>query len=131
MWKYSSAEDNRKQNLAESYTNKYQKYIACSYGYILVCVNNKFSKSFKTYLDKNAIYHFVNSMFKESKYCSDMMKKLFNEELVMMTKGDNEDSKNSTKFWICDNDYVDNDVKVKDHCRITAKYRGFVISILN
>ena len=26
-------EDNRKQNLNESYTNKYQKYVACSYGY--------------------------------------------------------------------------------------------------
>ena len=25
--------NNRKQNLEESYTNKYQKYIACSYGY--------------------------------------------------------------------------------------------------
>ena len=25
--------DNRKQNLEQSYTNKYQKHIACSYGY--------------------------------------------------------------------------------------------------
>ena len=37
------------------------------------------------------------------------MKKLFNKEFVM-TKEDNENSKNSTKCWICDNDYVDNDV---------------------
>ena len=40
-----------------------------------------------------------------------------------MTKEDNEDFKNSTKCWICDNNYVDNDVKVKDHCHITEKYR--------
>ena len=26
-------EDNGKQNLNKSYTNKYQKYAACSYGY--------------------------------------------------------------------------------------------------
>ena len=26
-------ENNGKQNLNESYTNKYKKYIACSYGY--------------------------------------------------------------------------------------------------
>ena len=32
--------------------------------------------------------------------------------------------KNSTKCWVCDTDYDDNDVKVKDHCRITGKYRG-------
>ena len=29
---------------------------------------------------------------------------------------------NSIKRWICDNDYVNNDVKVRDH--ITGKYRG-------
>ena len=28
------------------------------------------------------------------------------------------------KCWICDNDYVDNDVKVRDHCHITGKYGG-------
>ena len=51
------------------------------------------------------------------------MKKYFNKELVM-TKADNEDFKNSTKYWICDNDYVDSDVKVRDHCHITGKNRG-------
>ena len=40
-----------------------------------------------------------------------------------MTKEDNEDFKNSAKCWTCDNDYVDNDVKVRDHCHITGKYR--------
>ena len=41
-----------------------------------------------------------------------------------MTKEDNEDFKNSTKCLICDNDYIDNDVKVRDYCQITGKYRG-------
>ena len=44
-----------KQNPEESYTNKYQKHIACSYGYKLVCVNDKVSKPFKTYLDEDAV----------------------------------------------------------------------------
>ena len=51
------------------------------------------------------------------------MKKHFNKELVM-TKEGNEDFENSAKCWICDNDYVDENVKVKDHCHITGKYRG-------
>ena len=34
-----SPEDNGKQNPNDSYTNKYQKHVACSYGYKLVCVN--------------------------------------------------------------------------------------------
>ena len=41
------------------------------------------------------------------------MKKHFNQEFVM-TKEDNHDFKNSTKCCICDNGYVDNDVKVRD-----------------
>ena len=42
----------------------------------------------------------------------------------MITKEDNEDFKNSTKCWSCENHYVDNDVKVKDHCQITGEYRA-------
>ena len=42
-------------------------------------------------------------MIEESKYCRKKKKKRFNKELVM-TKEDNEDFKDSTKCWICDND---------------------------
>ena len=59
-----------------------------------------------------------------SKYYSDVMKKLFNKELAM-TKKDNENFENSSKCWICDNNYIDKDVKVRDHCHITGKYRGY------
>ena len=67
-------EDNGKQNPNEFYTNKYQKHVACSYGYKLVCVDDKFSKPFKSYLGEDAVYNFISSMIKESKYCSDVMK---------------------------------------------------------
>ena len=103
--------------------NKYQKSIACSYGYKLVCDDDKFGKPFKTYLGKDAGNNFINNVIEESKCCSDEMKKHFNKELVM-TKEDNENFKNSNNCWICDNDYVDNYVKIRDHCHITGKYRG-------
>ena len=48
-------EDNGKQNPKESYINKYQKHIASSDGYKLVCVDDKFSKCFKTYLGKDEV----------------------------------------------------------------------------
>ena len=115
-------ENNGKRNPEETYTNKYQKQIACSYGYKLVCVDDKFSKPFKSYLGKDTVYNFINIMIEESKYCSDVIKKHFNKELVM-TKKDNESFKNSTKCWIYDNDYIDNNVKVRDHCHITGKSR--------
>ena len=47
-------ENNRKQNPEEVYTNKCERYIACSYGYKLVSTDNKFSKPFKTFLEKDA-----------------------------------------------------------------------------
>ena len=48
-------EDNGKQNPNESFTKKYQKLVACSYGYKLVCADDKFSKAFNSYLDEDAV----------------------------------------------------------------------------
>ena len=102
---------------------KYQNHIACSDGYKLVCFDDKISRSFKTYLGKDAIYNFINSIIEESKYCSDLIRKTFKKELVV-TKEDNENLKNSTKFCICHIDYIDTNVKIRDHCHITGKYKG-------
>ena len=110
----SIPENNEKQNSEESGISKYQKYI--------VGVGDKFSKPFKTHLGKDAVYNFIDNKIEESKYYIDVMKKHFNKKLVM-TKEDNEVFKNSTRYWICDNDYVHNDVKVRNHCHITKKYR--------
>ena len=50
------------------------------------------------------------------------MKKHFNKELVTSNE-DHEDFEKSTKCWICDNDYIDGHVKVRDPCHITRKDR--------
>ena len=41
-----------------------------------------------------------------------------------MTIKYDEDFENSAKCWIFDNAYVECDVKVRDHCHVTVKYRG-------
>ena len=85
--------------------NKYKKHISCSYGYELICVDDKSSKLFKIYLAEILLiledYNFINNMIEESEYCSGVMNKHFNKELVM-TKEDNEDF-----------DYGNDDVKEK------------------
>ena len=78
--------NNGKQNAGESYTSKYQKHVACSYGYKLVFVDDKFSKPFKSYFDGDAVYNIIDSIV-ESKYYTDVMKKHFNKELAMTKKG--------------------------------------------
>ena len=65
-------ENNGKQNPEES-------YIASIYGYILLCVDDKFSKLFKIYLGKDAVYMFIDIMIEVSKYCSEVMKKSFSK----------------------------------------------------
>ena len=67
-------------------------YLACKYGHKLICADDKISKHFKSYLSEDAVYNFINSMVKESKYCTNLMKKHFNKELVM-TKKENKDFK--------------------------------------
>ena len=84
-----------------SLTNKYQKHVTCIYGYKLVCVDDSFSEHCKSYLGEDTVSNFINSMIKESKYCSDVMKKRNKEPI--MTEKDNEDFKNSTKCFICEN----------------------------
>ena len=36
-----------------------------------------------------------------------------------MTNEDNEYFENSTRSWICDNDYIDDNVQERDHFHIT------------
>ena len=43
-----------------------------------------------------------------------------------MINKEDEDFENSTKCCISDNVYVDGDVKVRDLCHITEKYRGSI-----
>ena len=100
----------------------FKKHVVCSCGYKLVCVDDNFSKPFKIYLGKDAVYNVINSMIKESKYYSDVIKKI-NKEFVM-AKEDYENFKKSSKSWFYDNDYSDNDFKVRDHCHITGKHTG-------
>ena len=40
-------EDNGKQNRDDTYANKYQKHVACSFGYNLVCADHKFRRFVK------------------------------------------------------------------------------------
>ena len=103
--------------------DKIQRSFIQTYGFKLVCVDDNFSKPFKTYLGKDSVYNFVNSMIKESKSWSGLVKKYFEKELVM-TNEDNGNFENSTESWTCDNSYVHDDVKPRDRCHITGKYKG-------
>ena len=106
-----------------SYTAKYQHHVPCSFTYKLVCVNDKFSKDVVLYRVKNAVYKFIQSIFKEYSYCRSVIKNRFNKNLVM-TAEENEEFERSNICWICGKLIEIGDNKVKDHCHITGNYRG-------
>ena len=116
--------DKDKPDDHESYTHKYQNHVGCGYGYKVVChFDDGYSRPYKSYRGKNSVNHFIKSMLEEAKLCNDIVKELFNREMVL-TPEDREDFKRSTKCFICEEEYKDDDVRVRDHCHITGKYRG-------
>ena len=111
-------------NNNKSYTEAYQKHIDCGYGYkIVCCYDDKYSKPATTYRGEKAVYKFMEAMLEEVKYCKKVMKKEFNKQL-RMTKDDEEKFQKAEECHICDKKYTDKDIKVRDHCHITGKYRG-------
>ena len=70
-------------NADSSNSNSYEEYIACGYGNKAVCIDDTFVKSVKTYQGENVVYSLIRNMFDEDKYCKEIMKKLFEQELVM------------------------------------------------
>ena len=75
------------------------------------------------YRGENAVYKFMEKMLEEVEYCKDVVKKHFNKPLVM-TEDNEMRFKLMDKCHICGEKYTDKDVRVRDHCHITGKFRG-------
>ena len=107
-----------------SYTEKYQRHTACSFGYKMVChYDNRYSGDVVIYRGKDCIQKFMKCMFEEVKNCQSIIRDNFNKPLKM-TGEDEKAFKEATHFHICEKKYRVDDVPVRDHCHVTGKYRG-------
>ena len=75
------------------------------------------------YRGKNAVFKCIQCIFRDYSYCTDVMKKHFNKDLVM-TAEQNEEFERTNICWICGKLIDIGDNKVRDHCHITGEYRG-------
>ena len=91
-----------------SYTKKYQNHIPCGFGYKVICVDNRFSKDVVVYRGKDCINKFITMILKEYEYCSGVIKKYFNKNLVMTLEEE--------EIFEIRN--------IRDHCHILGKFRG-------
>ena len=115
---------NCQPNNNKSFTEAYQKHTDCGFGYKVVCFyDNKYSQPLKIYRGKKAVYTFLEYLLDEVEYCKKIIKKEFNKQLTM-TKEDEKKLKKSEECHICNKKYIDKDIRVRDHCHITGKYRG-------
>ena len=109
---------------SKSYTHKYQKHTACSFGYKVVChYDENYSGDVVIYRGEYCIEKFMKCMFEEVKNCQKIMRDDFNKPLKM-TNEDEESFQKATHCHICEKKYKVDDVPVRDHCHITGKYRG-------
>ena len=107
-----------------SYTEVYQTHEDCGYRYkVVCCYDDKYSKDICIYRGENTVYKFMEKMLEEVKYCKAVIKKHFNKPLVM-TEVDEQHFKTMDGCHICGENYTDKDVRVRDHCHITGKFRG-------
>ena len=113
-----------KPNDDKSYTEAYQKHTDCGYGYkVVCCYDDKYTKQTQIYRGEKAAYKFMEAMLEEVKYCKNTMKRFFNKPLNM-TKENEDEFQKAKACHICDKAYTDDDIRVRDHCHITGKYRG-------
>ena len=94
-----------------SYSEKYQKYIPCSFAYKVVCINNRFSKPIVVFSGKNAAYEFIKAIL--------VMIEHFNKNLIMSEE--EEQFQSCNKGWICEKLIDDDNEKIRDHCHETGK----------
>ena len=116
--------DSCQPNNEKSYTEAYQKHTDCGYGYkVVCCYDNQYTKQVQIYRGENAVHKFMENMLEEVNWCKSTMKKHFNKPLKM-TKENETDFQKAAKCHICDKPYMDKDIRVRDHCHITGKFRG-------
>ena len=113
-----------KPNNDKSYTEAYQKHTDCGYGYkVVCCYDDQYTKPVQIYRGEKAVYKFMEAMLEEVKYCKKTMKTYFNKPLKM-TSDDVYAFEKAKRCHICDKEFTEEDIRVRDHCHITGKYRG-------
>ena len=100
-----------------------QENMLIIYAYRVICIDDKFSKSTIIYRSENAAYEFIKAIHQEHRYFRQVMKKHFNENLVM-TEEEEHLFQESNICWICKKLIDNDDEKIRGNCRVTGKVRG-------
>ena len=105
----------------ENEPNQSIEYVPCSYGYQLVCSDPTYSKPPVLYRGPNVVENFIRSLLDEEAYISGIMS--INYPL-RMSEEDERQFEEASVCHICEKQFDEESVKVRDHDHLTSKYRG-------
>ena len=102
-----------------SYTNQYQKHEPSSFCYLIKCFDDGvYEPKLVIYTAEDATQKFVEMLEEDTKeICS------IPEKKTIFGIKEKERFDKETKCWICNGEF-NGDVKVRDHCHFTGRYRG-------
>ena len=108
----------------KSYTDKYQKHTGWSYGYkVVCCYDDTYTKPVQVYRGEDSVKVFMEKMLSEAQYCQMIISTKFKKPL-MVSDVDEQEFKAAEECCIFSQKYGNTDIRVRDHCHITGKYRG-------
>ena len=111
--------DTYELNPEVSYTKQYQKHEPSSFCYYIKRFDNEvYEPKFVSYTGEDAAQKFVEMLEEDVKIIANIP-----EKKMIFGEKEKEQFDKATKCWICKEEF-ENDVKVRDHCHFTGRYRG-------
>ena len=116
---YNKPMQSCKPNPESSYTKQYPKHEPSSFCYYIKCFDDEvYEPKLVSYTGEDAAQKFVEILEEDIKIIANIP-----EKKMIFGKKEKERSEKETKCWMC-NEEFDEDVKVRDHCHFTGRYRG-------
>ena len=107
----------------------YQEHIPVSYSYKIVSIDPDFTHKQKLYKGRYTAEHLLDSLQDEARCI--FKRYITNPKPLNLSDEDEVRFQNTIKCHICEQDFTENDKRVRDHCHILGHFRGAAHSSCN
>ena len=111
------------------YSDTKEKALIClaSFCYYIKCFDDEvYEPKLVSYTGEDAAQKFMEMLEEDIKIITNIP-----EKKMIFGKEEKERFEKETKCWMCNEEFNDEDVKVRDHCHFTGRYRGAAHSSCN